>query len=110
MTDERFYDEKIAPELLRLMRLCEARGMSFLAVVEFEAAVGDTGTTAPARGRSDFLAQGAGIGQRMAHWAARANGNVDAFMFAVMRWAREHGHSSAVLTVLDRQGDLTKGT
>jgi hypothetical protein len=32
---EQFYDEKIAPELLRLAKLCEDNGLPFFAVVEF---------------------------------------------------------------------------
>lgn len=92
MTDnERFYDTEIAPKLLELARACQERGMSFTANVEY-----DPGET----GRTGILQPDASIKQRIAHWAAAANGNVDSFMFAVMRHAREHGHSSAILNML----------
>jgi hypothetical protein len=92
--NEHFYDEHIAPMLFSLAKQCEARGISFLALVEF-APGGDTPS-----GRTESLAVDASFAQRMAHWSARAQGNVDALMLPVMRWGREHGHSSAILSLL----------
>ncbi|MEW6256558.1 MAG: hypothetical protein AB1592_11425 [Pseudomonadota bacterium] len=85
---ETFYDDEVAPLLAELSRKCTAAGLSFLAVVEW--APGDTGRTLG-------LVSGSGFGIRMADAAAKASGNVDSFMFALMRYAREHGHSSAIL-------------
>ena len=33
---EKFYDKEIAPELLRLGKLCQGKGLSLLAAVEWE--------------------------------------------------------------------------
>lgn len=41
---EKFYDTEIAPELLRLAKLCQDKGLSFVAGVEW--APGDLGRTA----------------------------------------------------------------
>ncbi len=41
---EKFYDEKIAPELFRLAKLCEENGLSLVCGVEW--APGDIGRTA----------------------------------------------------------------
>lgn len=89
---ERFYDDEVAPKLLELSQACKARGMSFLGLVEY-----GPGLLA----RTESLQGDAGIGQLIAHWAARADGNVDALMMACRRHAQQHGHSSAVLHLLD---------
>lgn len=91
MSNETFYDEEIAPKLLELAKKCEGRGISFLASVEFEP--GEVS-------RTESLQKTAGIGQKITHWAARCNGNVDILMIAIQRHAKEHGHSSAVLHLL----------
>lgn len=88
---ERLYDNGIAPELLRLCKLCEDNGLSMIAVVEW--APNETGRTLSLR-------SGSGFGIRMTEAAAQANGNVDSFMVALQRYAREHGHSSMVLNML----------
>jgi hypothetical protein len=88
---EAFYDAEIAPALLALGKKCQDSGLSFLAVVEWEP--GETG-------RTSCFAEGAGIGMRMTETAAKAAGNIDSFMFAMMRHAREHGHSSMCLAQL----------
>lgn len=89
MTNEEFYDSEIAPKLMEMARACEARGMSFVACVEY--APEETGETA-------VLAAGSGIKARMAYWGVKARGNVDSFMIAAQRHAREHGHSSLFLS------------
>jgi len=55
---EDFYDETIAPELLRLAKMCQEKGMSFVAGVEYEP--GDVGRTA-------FLTTDAVEGMRLAN-------------------------------------------
>lgn len=55
---EKLYDEKIAPELLRLGKLCQDNGLSFVAGVEWE----------PDQvGRTACLTAEAGDGMRMAN-------------------------------------------
>jgi hypothetical protein len=86
---EQYYDEHVAPKLLALAKDCEARGFSLVAVCEWSPHEG--GTTAT-------IAAGAGIGIRLTHAMAQAKGNVDSFMIAAARYARQHGHSSVVLS------------
>lgn len=85
---EKIYDEEIAPELLKLANRCRELGMSFIAQVEFEH--GETG-------RTDSECPGASCKQKIVHWAARAEGNVDRLFLAVDRHGKEHGHSSIYL-------------
>jgi hypothetical protein len=88
---ETFYDKEIAPDLLRLAKLCETNGMSFLAQVEFARdEVADTCT----------IVKGAGVKTRMVYMAIRARGNVDALAMSLMRYAEIHGHSSAALRLM----------
>jgi len=91
MTNEDWYDANIAPDLHRLCKLCEKRGLSFLATVEF--GLGETASTLT-------LAPDAGAKPRIVGMAIMAHGNVDALITNIMRYAREHGHSSAALAVL----------
>jgi hypothetical protein len=89
---EQFYDEKVAPELLRLAELCKANGLSFVAEVEWTP--GESGTTAALQADASFAI-------RLVHTATKARGNVDALMMALMRYGREHGHNSAALSILN---------
>jgi hypothetical protein len=89
---EQFYDSEIAPALLELARKCQNNGLSIAAMVEWEP--GETGKTAA-------LAQGSGVGIRMAETAMQAHGNVDVLIFALMKYGREHGHNSICLKVLE---------
>lgn len=88
MTNEEFYDAEIAPKLFEMAKACEARGMSFVAQVEY--AHGETGETA-------VVAPGASIKSYTALWGVRCHGNVDALVIAAARHGREHGHSSLIL-------------
>ena len=91
---EQFYDDEIAPKLKELCDACKQKGVPFLALVEY-----DPGSV----GRTEFTPASAGIGQRIATWAARANGNIDSLMIAVQRHAKEHGHNSLILSILERK-------
>lgn len=88
---EAFYDAEIAPALADMARRCQDRGLSFLAVVEWEP--GETG-------RTYIQAEESGYGIRLAETAARAGNNVDALIMAIMKHARQHGHSSMCLKML----------
>lgn len=96
MTDEEFYDTEIAPTLANLGKRCEERSLAFLAVVQFD----QDGST----GRTVSLPKGAPAVVRwanaLASCALRGGVNLDSFLFAVMKEARETGHSSAVLAQL----------
>lgn len=91
---EAFYDREVAPVLLALAKQCEANGLSFVASVEY----GPNET-----GRTMSLQADAGINIRMAYWAGAACGNADGLIIAMLRHAREHGHNSAYLAMLDRK-------
>lgn len=88
---EAYYDEHIAPELLRLGTLAQSNGISLLAVAEWSA--GDYGTTIN-------LVKGSSFNIRMVEAAIRSHGNVDILIRAIMKYAREHGHSSVILKEL----------
>jgi hypothetical protein len=88
---EDFYDREVAPVLMDLAGKCQDKGLSIVAMVEWDP--GETGRTAA-------LAGNAGFGIRMAHTAMQSHGNVDSLIMAIMKYATEHGHSSACLHLL----------
>ena len=88
---EAFYDAAIAPELVRLAKLCEENGLSFVAVAEW--APGDVGRTVT-------LSADRGVRMSVLELAARTGDNVDALVMGLMKHARTHGHSSAILSQL----------
>ena len=88
---EKIYDEEVAPVLAALVKRCGELGFSMVARVEWMP--GESG-------RTEFLALDASVGQKMTHWAAQADGNVDSLLLAVERHARKTGHSSLYLKVL----------
>jgi hypothetical protein len=88
---EAFYDESVAPVLMDLAKKCQDNGISITAMVEWDP--GETGRTAA-------LAADAGFGIRMAETAMRAAGNVDTLIWALMKYATEHGHGSVCLKML----------
>jgi hypothetical protein len=90
---EDFYDREIAPVLLELAKKCEDRGLSFIAMAEWEP--GETGRTMSVR-------EGASINLRMALWAMQAQGNADSLILAMKRHGQDHGHNSMCLAMLDR--------
>jgi len=92
---EKFYDEEIAPTLLSMAEQCRARGMSMIAVVEYEPGTSeeDIGST----GETVSLQHEAGLKMRMIQAAVQAHGNADILITALMRYGAEHGHSSICL-------------
>lgn len=89
---EAFYDAEIAPVLMKLAAACEAKGLSFLAVVEW----------APDElGRTVTISPPSGAGIRMANAAAASRGNLDSLAFSVARdIAPGTPHNSIVLKML----------
>lgn len=87
---EKYYDEVIALKLKEVMELCQANGLSIVAVVEYAPeSVGRNFASPPGQPLS--------IGMKMVDWAAQCHGNVDKFMIAASNHARQHGHSSIYL-------------
>src|SRR5437016_434199 len=89
---ERFYDEEIAPILLRLAQKCQLNNMSFVASVEWNP--GKTGKTIS-------IHKDASIEIRLVYWAAIANGNADILIKQMQKHSKEHGHNSVYLTIID---------
>lgn len=90
-SNERFYDEEIAPALAELAKRCSDKGMSFVASVEY--APGDSGSTVS-------LTEDHGNGIHMTAFASRCNSNVDALFMSIIRRAKATGHSSIFLMQL----------
>ncbi len=100
---EAIYDEQIAPLLKQAADLCIKHRLSFAAAVEY--APGDTGLTFA--GPNDPKTTGATM--FLADLGVRARGNFDALAFNVMKHARIHGHSSAILHQLGVPTTPAKG-
>ena len=73
MPNEQQYDEDIAPMLSEVARMCQARGMAFVARVEFDGNDGAKGCGVTQIGNDD-----ATIAQRLTQIAAHCGGNFDA--------------------------------
>lgn len=83
MTDnEKFYDDDIAPALREISKKCEQRGMSLLALVEYDAGE---------RGRTTLLQPDAGLEMIMATLCAKAGANIDSYMIGLSRYCHEKG-------------------
>lgn len=96
---EAFYDAQVAPVLAELGKQLEARGMGFVAMVEF--ATGEYGTTATLpTTKGDALA--------LAYIAARSRGNVDALAISWARYLGSRPHGSIVLQQMGIDPDPAK--
>lgn len=87
--NEQFYDDHVAPVLADLAKKCTDRGMHLCAFVEFDA--GEFGTTCGVASTPSFSFL-------LAEAAMRCRGNVDSLFAALAKHAREHGHSSLILS------------
>lgn len=79
---EKFYDDVIAPALREIMAKCQARGMSFLGLVEYEPGE---------RGRTTLLQPEPGLEMVMATLCAKAGANIDSYMIGLSRYCHEKG-------------------
>lgn len=89
--DEAWYDAEIAPALAELAKRCHERGMSFIAVVEYQP--GDWGGTF-------YLTEDAGLHMHMLHLAAQTVPNVDRYILALRRHCKERGQDMSGSFVL----------
>lgn len=78
---EEFYDQEIAPKLKELAYACGARGLSFLAVVEY--APGECAQTR-------LLRADAGLQMAMLSMCAHHGVNVDGYMMNLIRHLRSN--------------------
>jgi len=89
--DEAWYDAEIAPALAALAKRCHERGMSFLAVVEYEP---------ERRGGTYYLTEGAGLSMSMLQLAAHTVPNVDRYVMALRRHCKDVGQDMSGSFVL----------
>lgn len=93
ITNEKFYDEEIAPILMELARKCEDHGISFVASVEYNK--GEIGET--------YTLQHPGIKMLTAYWGMKCHGNIDNFIMVALKHAKEHEHSSIFLSLIEKE-------
>ncbi|MDQ5882593.1 MAG: hypothetical protein QG616_2427 [Pseudomonadota bacterium] len=79
---EAWYDAEIAPALADLAKRCNERGMSFMAVVEYQS--GD-------RGGTYMLTEDAGLSMQMLQLCSRTAPNVDAYIMNLKRHCKAVG-------------------
>lgn len=79
---EKIYDEQIAPLLLQVSDLCVANDMAMVAVVEYNP--GDLGRTVAK------VDDEAGLAMQMLYYCALARENVDRYIEALKRHAKEN--------------------
>jgi hypothetical protein len=101
LDNEQFYDEVLAPALLRISQELESRGLAFLCTAEYNP--GEFGTTLnnPAT-KCDAT--------RMGYYAIRSHGNIDSVAIQWVREAREQkrAHGSIVMNQMGLDPDPAK--
>ena len=91
---EEFYDDEIAPRLMKICKLCEENGMPFLAVVEYM----------PKKiGSTHLKTNDECIEMVMIRHCAKTAPNIDGFIIGLSRWAKRKNvdtSSSIVMNLL----------
>ena len=88
MSDEErdaFYDEQIAPKLAAIATECSEHGISFVAAADTGARLNET----------SIYVDGWTFAFKMSQAAVAAHGNVDALMFALVRYANQYDGGAA---------------
>jgi hypothetical protein len=88
---EQFYDEVVAPALMDLAKQCQERGLSLVAVCQYDS--DGSGTTRALTGSLQPHI-------RLTDYAAQARGNVDSLIIALVKDGEKYGHSSMFLNRL----------
>jgi hypothetical protein len=91
--NEKFYDEEIAPVLLALTDKCKERGMSMVAVVEYE--FGE-------RGRTSLILPDCGLAMTMINHCACKGENLDGYVIGLMRYFAEKGIETSSSMVINQ--------
>lgn len=94
---EAWYDAEVAPALAELAKRCHQRGMSFVAVVEYQP--GD-------RGRTAYMTEDAGLAMEMVNLCAATVPNVDRYVLGLRKLCRERGQDISGSIVLRGHGGL----
>ncbi len=79
---EKLYDEKIAPALMEIAKVCKDNDIPFMAVVEY--APDELATTA-------VRTKDEGLKMIMIRHCANTAPNIDSFCIGLTRWAKEKG-------------------
>jgi len=90
---EQIYDNEIAPLLMKAAEICFEHDISMVATVEYNK--GDFGSTFN-------LPTDRSCAMSVNYMAIKSAGNVDALIMGIQKYAREHGHSSIYMEILDR--------
>ena len=88
---EAWYDAEIAPALAELAKRCNERGMSFVAVVEYQP--GD-------RAGTYMMTEDAGLSMQMVSLCSRTAPNVDAYVMNLKRHCKAVGQDMSGSFVL----------
>jgi hypothetical protein len=97
---EALYDEKIAPMLAEVSRICKERDLPMLAVVEYEpGSFGETACQTP----SQHMAMS------MAHMASRCRGNLDSLVLSILRFCKSKGIDTSASFVANQFSSRTAG-
>lgn len=92
---EQWYDDEIAPALAELAKRCNERGMSFVAVVEYQPGY---------RGGTYMLTEDAGLPMHMLHLCSRTAPNVDAYVMNLAKHCAAKGIEIGASFVMKRLG------
>ena len=79
--DEQFYDDEIAPALAAVSKLCIARGLSFLAAVEFVPGV---------LGSTVSLQSPPSLQMVMLNHCLNMGENIDGYVFGLLKFCKEN--------------------
>jgi hypothetical protein len=88
MDKEQFYDEKISFKLSSIAKECGEKEISFISICEWSP--GEFASISKLQAKS-------GLPVQMIKAVIESNGNIDAFLTAVIKHAKIHGHSSMYL-------------
>lgn len=97
---EQIYDEQIAPLLVKVAELCKSHGMSLVAAVEYKPG---------SLGHTRMLAEDWTAAIVMVDEAVAACGNIDRLVISVVRRAKQYGHDSMILDMMERAGNPGHG-
>lgn len=89
--NEEWYDREIAPKLRELAEACHARGMSFLACVEYEPG---------SRAGTYWLTEDAGLEMTMVKHCATTAPNIDGYVIGLARHCEEKGIDTGASMVM----------
>lgn len=93
--NEDWYDREISPKLAELANACGDRGLSFIAVVEYEH--GSQATTTR-------FAEGAGLAMTMIKHCAHTAPNLDGYVIGLIKYCRENGIDTGASIVMQQLG------